>query len=396
MRPQVRLVKMVLFRDYFCSMARGECSREFIMLQSLQACRAVAALLVVLFHASLSIFPLPKYFGQEPFGRVFGFGMYGVEFFFVLSGFIMMHVHQRDMGKPRTLGAYFWKRFTRIYPTYWIVLAFVVPVFFLTPTLGKGHERQLESILFSILLLPHPDVANVMILVVAWTLVYEVFFYLLFGVALLERRLGMLLLLTWAALCLCPIGLPTTFPWSFFFSSYNVYFLTGLGVALLARRWSVPLPRTVAAVGASLFVLTGTLEVYCSLLPQIHLLGSTCGCGLLILGLIQAERRQLLHIPSLFVYLGNASYSIYLLHFPVLSLGAKIGKALRLDQFLPARVLFVLLIVGVVAVCCLFHQVVERRLLAWSKGFRSRPCVHVPPTQWVMPVPEPGSSRVAA
>ena len=80
------------------------------MLRSLQACRAVAALLVVLFHASVGIFNLPKYFGCKPFGPVFDFGFVGVDFFFVLSGFIMVYVHAADFGQPRALGAYFWKR----------------------------------------------------------------------------------------------------------------------------------------------------------------------------------------------------------------------------------------------------------------------------------------------
>src|SRR5436305_9906897 len=106
------------------------------MLNTLQACRAAAAILVVLFHASGSIFALAKYFDCKPFGRVFDFGYAGVDFFFVLSGFLMMHVHAQDFGQPRKLGAYCWKRFTRIYPAYWVVLALIVPVYFLLPGVG--------------------------------------------------------------------------------------------------------------------------------------------------------------------------------------------------------------------------------------------------------------------
>ena len=53
--------------------------------------------MVVLYHASGSIFT--KYFvGERPVGRVFDFGYAGVDFFFVLSGFIMLHVHRRGVG----------------------------------------------------------------------------------------------------------------------------------------------------------------------------------------------------------------------------------------------------------------------------------------------------------
>ncbi len=51
----------------------------------------------------------------------FGFGHAGVDFFFVLSGFIIMHAHTADIGKPERLYRYLWRRATRIYPIYWIV-----------------------------------------------------------------------------------------------------------------------------------------------------------------------------------------------------------------------------------------------------------------------------------
>jgi peptidoglycan/LPS O-acetylase OafA/YrhL len=74
------------------------------MLKSLQACRAAAAILVVLYHTSHGIFRLPRYFEHKPFGPVFDFGFAGVDFFFVLSGFIMMHVHAADIGRPSAIG----------------------------------------------------------------------------------------------------------------------------------------------------------------------------------------------------------------------------------------------------------------------------------------------------
>src|SRR4051794_15071476 len=114
------------------------------MLQSLQACRAMAAILVVLYHTSHGIFRLDKYFGHKPFGHVFDFGFAGVDFFFVLSGFIMMHVHGRDIGQPRAFASYLWKRFSRIYPAYWIVFAAILPVYFLVPSFGLGHERDAD------------------------------------------------------------------------------------------------------------------------------------------------------------------------------------------------------------------------------------------------------------
>src|SRR4026207_1339537 len=104
------------------------------MFRSLQACRAFAALSVVLMHTSEGIFVRSKYFGHKPYGVFFEFGQTGVLIFFVLSGFVMWHAHSKDFGQPRRIGIYFWKRFSRIYPPYWVALTMVAIVFLLAPS----------------------------------------------------------------------------------------------------------------------------------------------------------------------------------------------------------------------------------------------------------------------
>jgi len=64
--------------------------------------RGVAALTVVLYHATRGL-SLPQYLGYIPFGNSLGFGHAGVDFFFVLSGFIIMHAHTADIGRPERL-----------------------------------------------------------------------------------------------------------------------------------------------------------------------------------------------------------------------------------------------------------------------------------------------------
>ena len=347
------------------------------MLNSLQACRAVAAILVVLFHASGSIFALPKYFGQKPFGLLFDFGFAGVDFFFVLSGFIMMHVHAKDIDQPRAFGSYLWKRFSRIYPVYWIVLAVILPIFFLIPHFGVGHEREPWIILRSVFLVPNSD--NQMVLSVAWTLVYEVFFYLLFGLLILSRRIGLSVIVTWT-------GLIFAYPWleshlsSFVCSTMNLRFLAGVCVALILARWRISMPRLVAMLGAVVFLNTGLFEAYDGALsPWAQCAGYTLGSVLMLAGLVQAERSGTLQTPPWLVYLGNASYSIYLVHFLGLSLLAKLAKAAQLDVYIPGMVLFCLHVIGAIALGCLFHHAVEQPIHAWAKKcFRRTKSPEVP------------------
>ncbi len=347
------------------------------MLNSLQACRAMAAILVVFYHTSHGIFRLEKYFGHKPFGPLFDFGFAGVDFFFVLSGFIMMHVHAKDFGQPRALGAYFWKRFTRIYPAYWVVLAAVVPIYFLVPSFGKGHECDSDVIVRTIALFPHPKMH--MVLGVAWTLVYEVFFYVLFAVLILHRRLGMILFVGWTA---CVLAYPwfESYPWDFVFSYLHIRFLVGMGVALILNHWTLPAPRAIACAGVAIFLGAGLIDSYYGpLSPLQQTVGYTLGSALTLAGLVQAERSGLIAPPGWLVYLGNASYAIYLVHFLTLSVLAKGAKAVRLDAYLPGGVLFLLHVLSAIGFGILFHHFVEHPLHAWAKRCFGRDTATVPP-----------------
>jgi peptidoglycan/LPS O-acetylase OafA/YrhL len=88
------------------------------MYLSLQLCRALAALMVVCFHASGNL-RRDRYLGDaaDVLERVFSFGDAGVSFFFVLSGFIVTWVHLRDFNQPGRLGNYLFTRAARIYPS---------------------------------------------------------------------------------------------------------------------------------------------------------------------------------------------------------------------------------------------------------------------------------------
>jgi peptidoglycan/LPS O-acetylase OafA/YrhL len=89
------------------------------MLRTLQAGRGVAAIAVLLYHLNLEL--VARFGGASVSGLEVGWA--GVDFFFVLSGFIIWHVHAGDIGQDGRLGRYLWNRFTRLYPVYWAVLA---------------------------------------------------------------------------------------------------------------------------------------------------------------------------------------------------------------------------------------------------------------------------------
>jgi len=87
----------------------------------LQVYRGLAALMVVLLHAQ-DIINRNIELHKDSLLKIFTFGWIGVDFFFVLSGFIIFYVHQSDIGQVKKFKQFIIKRLLRIYLIYWIVL----------------------------------------------------------------------------------------------------------------------------------------------------------------------------------------------------------------------------------------------------------------------------------
>ncbi len=166
-------------------------------LKGIEAARGIAACLVVALHATHLLFA-PKFYAAVPLWGVFRFGHAGVDFFFVLSGFIIFHVHRQDLQVRRRGNAwrYACKRFLRVYPTYWIVLALFGAVLIYSPYRDPA-QTGIGNVIASVLLLPRLQEP---ILGVAWTLRHELLFYGLFGLLLLNRALGVAAFAAWGGL----------------------------------------------------------------------------------------------------------------------------------------------------------------------------------------------------
>jgi exopolysaccharide production protein ExoZ len=345
------------------------------MLKSLQAFRALAALMVLLYHAEHGIFRVAKYSGHEVIGRLVDFAPACLDFFFVLSGFIIMYAHSADIGRPSVLGTYFWRRFSRAYLFYWVVMACVVPALFIVPSIGFDYQRDPGVILRSVFLVPDPHFH--MIIDVAWTMVYEVFFYLMFALLILNRRVGTIAIVGWIVGTFIHPWLGTSHG-DFLFSPIHQRFAAGMLVCMAVQRWRIPAPRLIAGLGLGLFMVAGVVWSYCAPLDYWHHV--TCfvlGSCLLIAGLTEADRSGLIGAPRSLVYLGDAAFAIYLVHFLALSVIAKISKSLLLDRYLPDPVLFGLYVLGALAVGCVCHHLIEHPLHVWSKRYfvRKKSCV---------------------
>jgi peptidoglycan/LPS O-acetylase OafA/YrhL len=329
-------------------------------LRGIQAARGVAALLVVLYHAGRLI-ALPHYVGVIPFGGLFDFGHAGVDFFFVLSGFIICFVHRDDIGRPARLPRYLWRRATRIYPTYWAIAGIVFVLALPSPS-RHGLPAWLNP--RDLLLAPVPGPTPVGM---AWSLRNEMWFYIVFALAILNARLGIAAFAAWAAAVLAT-QLPIRFPPALtsIVETYNADFIIGAAAALAIRRWRIPHPRAILLASLAAFLAVAAAE-NAQLFPAGHNLSRAlfglCS-GFLVLGLVAAERQGALPVDRFTLLLGRISYSLYLIHGTVISRTAHVLATLGVIGALPGWSVFALVVALSLLAGLALHHLVEAPVMA--------------------------------
>jgi exopolysaccharide production protein ExoZ len=324
-------------------------------LLSLQAGRGIAALLVVLLHATL-ILAAPQYWGADILGGLFRFGYAGVEFFFVLSGFIMAHIHWHEIGRTDRLRPYAVKRVVRIYPIYWVVLTPVMAWALLANVPIATNPLQSYA-------LAGPTLKAY--LQVAWTLFHEILFYALFALLFLSRRLGLAVLAMWLAACTLWLNRE---PPHYALDPINLLFGFGIAASLLAKRVRGPLALLVG--GATAFLVLGVDSNWIGALSEDERYWAFgLAAAVAIVGAVKAELGGRITVPRWLALLGDASYALYLIHYPLLTVAARAWFRLGLDR-VPAGIAFVLLVALCVAAGIALHLFVEKPLLRLLRGRR--------------------------
>jgi exopolysaccharide production protein ExoZ len=334
-------------------------------LQSVQACRGAAALLVLLFHAT---FPGRTYFNYDLLGGFFLFGYGGVDFFFVLSGFIIFWAHRQDIGRPEQTERYVLRRLVRIYPVYWIVVLALVPVNF-----GAPHGLSDFIILLKTFLL-FPQAPNPVV-PVAWTLELELLFYAMFGLAIvLPRQYIRPILLSWLSVIVLLYCRTVITAGAYrlphhigtILSPYNLEFAMGCATAYLVERFPLSGGRSAVVAGALVFLLCGVSEsVMHTHIPRVYSVLIFGPASMLVVwSLVSWERRRSFHVPSSILLVGDASYSIYLTHLAALLMSARWLQALQIPARIGGALSAALIAAFSLGVGILCYLVFERPMLA--------------------------------
>jgi exopolysaccharide production protein ExoZ len=333
--------------------------------ETLETGRGLAAIFVVIAH-SATIIAQPRFYDRVIWNGGFGRFGAGVDFFFVLSGFIIAWAHWSDIGHPDRVANYAQRRFYRIYPPYWCVLVPLAAAYFLFPAAGTPSQHDPWNFAFSFALLPFPQEP---VLGVAWTLVREIIFYVVFGLLILLGRRALWALFAWGgAIVIMNLAIPDLgFPAAILLDTANLEFLLGLGVAAYMRRNSVPVPGLLAALGFAVFatlILTPQIVIANPLAMRVAY-GSAIALG--IMGIAELERGRDFAVPAIFRQLGAGSYAIYLIHGIAISAMIQIVTRI-LPKSIPLGLVMVILVAAGLAVGMTYHWSVEKPLARFLKA----------------------------
>jgi len=335
-------------------------------LPALTGIRVLAAINIMLFH-----FSDPRWFG--PLAPVVDHGYVMVNFFFLLSGFILAYNYadRADTLNPR---AFWLARFSRLYPVYLVALLISVRMLVEEWHAHTHAEFALGAIMTPLLIQGwHPSLATFWN-TPAWTLSCEVSFYLLFPWLIRlpwprkVERLLLLLLLFWLAAMLLPslymwihpdgVLHPDRYSYGFWLRAVKLTppphfptFLFGIVLARLHKALNLSHTTRFAMAAVGLSAVYATL-LFADRLPYILLHNGLLMplYAVVILGLSGDHLISHLFAFGPLVLLGEASYSLYILHFNLWELihHYKLLDRVNLGQFDP-WLSYVLLILAATA-----------------------------------------------
>ncbi|RZF60738.1 acyltransferase [Sphingomonas populi] len=323
--------------------------------QGVQILRFIASALVLIAHASI--------YTQERNDKsisIWHQGGYGVDIFFVISGFVMVMAsdpHKR--GGVRNAVQFLLKRLARIYPLYWIATAMNLIILIALPKVVLHSRFEVGEVFSWFLLVPtlNSDGRIEPLVGVGWTLYFEMAFYCLFSIFIALRIRPIFLLPILVAGGIYGLMLPAErAPGLVYFSPLLFEFGYGVIIGILARRGMMPVR------GGALLIIIGftTLLLSPARLGGIDIVMHGVSSALVVLGFVVLEPfwSRRLH-PTLLV-LGAASYAMYLFH-PIL--GPAIPTVLSILH-IKAGILSIIGVISVsVAVSLILHKVVEQPLL---------------------------------
>lgn len=338
---------------------------------NIQILRGVAALLVVIYH----ILPaLKAAFAGIPHMRVGGFG---VDIFFVISGFVMYHSN-RTMDRP--VGAFLVARFLRIVPLYWLATLVIIALYVVGFRPVGVFYLDARMIAESAVFVPgtFPDGRRDLILSVGWTLMYELFFYLWFALSFaLRSAMRSFLALSAVFVAMAIGGRLLPLPWlaNYYTSPIIIEFLFGGALALSYPHWRavsgagwVALGWAAIIAGFALVMMQDVLDLPVPRKEDVRFLAFGIPAAMIVGGALLLERAGWRRDTGFVQLLGAASYALYLFHPVLVQATVKVATRLVHVPVLGPFVIALAAMAVAVVAAIVIHLLVEKPMMAAGRA----------------------------
>lgn len=341
-------------------------------INSLAATRGVAALAVVVFHFGCDVFPFNK------LEHLFRSGNLAVSYFFVLSGFVMCWTYY---NRPVSYPDFLKRRVARIFPLFFFSLALTILLplyYYLRHTAPLEEEFSLKLLLNVLFVQVYFPTYALSLNPAAWSLSIEMLFYLLFPFLLYimekYRRLFFVSAILFFIVSqfihhylLFYTGAKTLLDYNLIF--YNPIFhlnqfLSGmLGAVWLirisGRGWKIPFSPVLVLILVTIYYSPKGISLHNGLLAPLFLL--------FMVALSLKDAAWMKH--KLFIFLGELSYGIYILQFPVRSIFLLINqKYLHLSEIMSFYTFLFILVLTTAMAYYLIEKPLRKVILHRSSG----------------------------
>jgi exopolysaccharide production protein ExoZ len=343
--------------------------RIFPLVQGLRAVAAGAVAFAHVAHDAVTA-------GRDPNGLIAGAEGWlswgaGVDIFFVISGFVIVHASANLFGRQGATTRFLRRRLTRIVPLYWALTTLFLAMELLNTSAVHAEIGGGGYILASYLFFPFPRPDGLVqpALGLGWTLNYEMFFYCLLSPFLRYRREAAV---AGCAISLCVVVAGEYFgnvgatALQFWANPIVLEFVLGMAIAVAVAR-GLSLPGWARLVLAVLAV--GYMHVQGDLPFNARVLTFGIPGAMLVVAAVSGVRAESdSRAMRYLVRLGDASYAMYLFHPFVMRTATLLGERLGAHSEASGITIVVLSLVVAQACALLINMIFERRVTALLRG----------------------------
>jgi hypothetical protein len=326
-------------------------------------------MVVVLFHLHMLADSLG--INSSLLGISAKYGEFGVDVFFVLSGFLMIYTTRNKNPGFATALEFMRARIIRIAPLYWILTIMFAGVLFALPKLFDDHPFDFHHLWTSLLFIPsHNSIGEpVPVIYTGWTLNFEMFFYVVFAavLCLTRKHIFPIIAATFISLSLFNLASPSSLPLQVYTNPMLLEFVAGTAIALIYIN-----EKAVSWTLALLCLLGGLL-----LIPMLtshtphRFIHYGIPAALVVFGALTLEKETKWLRLHILRAIGDSSYSLYLTHAFTLPIIIRLIHKFSVPVALHPTIAALTILTMCVVVAHATYMIVEKPTAKWAKTKRS-------------------------